>query len=512
METRPPTAIRILIAVGFAISCFALALFLWVAFGGPVPLASEGYQVQVPFDEATQLAEEADVRISGISVGKVKHIELGDDGQAEATLELDSQFAPIPSDTRATLRQKTLLGETYVELTPGSEETDALAEGGRLDPAQVAESVQIDEVFRTFDEPTRAAFQAWMQSQAAALRGRGQDLSAALGSLDPFAEEATKALRILDSDEQAVSGLISNGGEVFDALSERQGQLSGLIRSSKTVFETTAGRNAELEEIFRIFPTFLGESRQTLARLGEFAENTDPLVTQLRPAARELSPTLTDLGALSPDLQNFFVGFAKTIDASRDGLPALQDLLDDDLRPLFARVNPYFAEINSLLEVVGRYDQELTALLANGAAATNGGIDESGTLFHHLRTSAVFGPQTLASLPNRLRVERTNSYLAPLGYLDLPGGLDSFETRHCPGGSAGGDQALLNETDGNANGTPDIAEQFPGDLYNRLKKYAFANQVDSDGIPAPPCTQQPDVDSVGENSEQTQYLHAREKE
>ena len=160
METRPPTPIRILIAVGFAISCFALALFLWVAFGGPVPLASEGYRVTVPFDEATQLAQESDVRISGVSVGKVKQIELNDGGQAEATIELDSAFAPIPVDTQATLRQKTLLGETYVELSPGSDEAESLDEGGALPPAQVAESVQIDEVFRTFDEPTRQAFQA----------------------------------------------------------------------------------------------------------------------------------------------------------------------------------------------------------------------------------------------------------------------------------------------------------------------------------------------------------------
>src|SRR5688500_9532125 len=135
METRPPTAIRILIAVGFAISCFALALFLWVAFGGPVPLASAGYRVQIPFDEATQLAQESDVRVSGVSVGKVKAIELNEDGQAEATVEIDAAFAPIPSDSRATLRQKSLLGETYVELTPGSEEAEPLEEDGYLPAA-----------------------------------------------------------------------------------------------------------------------------------------------------------------------------------------------------------------------------------------------------------------------------------------------------------------------------------------------------------------------------------------
>src|SRR5919108_5034809 len=111
METRPPTVTRILVAIGFALSCFGLALFLWIAFGGPIPLKPEGYRFTVPFNEATQLAVESDVRISGVSVGKVKSIDLDNTGQAEATIELDSRYAPIPADTRAILRQKTLLGE-----------------------------------------------------------------------------------------------------------------------------------------------------------------------------------------------------------------------------------------------------------------------------------------------------------------------------------------------------------------------------------------------------------------
>ena len=51
------------------------------------------------------------------------------------------------------------------------------------------------------------------------------------------------------------------------------------------------------------FPTFLRETRTTTRRLSRFAEDTDPLVTQLRPAARELSPTLVSLGAVAPDLR-----------------------------------------------------------------------------------------------------------------------------------------------------------------------------------------------------------------
>src|SRR5436190_1327588 len=207
METRPPTVTRILVAIGFALSCFALALFLWIAFGGPLPLKSEGYRFTVPFNEATQLAVESDVRISGVSVGKVKAVDLGDNGLADATIQLDSQYAPIPEDTRAILRQKTLLGETYVELTPGSKSGPTLPEGDTLPAAQVSQAVQLDEIFRTFNDRTRDAFRVWMQGAADALHGRGADLSAAIAELDPFAEQTNRLLRILDSQHLAVHQL-----------------------------------------------------------------------------------------------------------------------------------------------------------------------------------------------------------------------------------------------------------------------------------------------------------------
>ncbi len=125
MQKQAPSIGRILVAVGFALSCFGLLLFLWVAFGGPIPLKPKSYQFSADFPEATTLAIEADVRIGGVSVGKVKTLELPDEGNAtRATIEIEPEFAPIAEDTRAILRQKTLLGETYIELTPGSK-TDA---------------------------------------------------------------------------------------------------------------------------------------------------------------------------------------------------------------------------------------------------------------------------------------------------------------------------------------------------------------------------------------------------
>src|SRR3954453_14297214 len=159
--------------VGFALSCFALLLFLWLAFGGPIPLKPKGYRFHASFGEATQLAKEADVRISGVSVGKVKDIQTDKrSGRSDATIELQPGYAPLPKDTKAILRQKTLLGETYVELTPGTKARGTIPEDGHLAAAQVSPTVELDEIFRAFDAKTRQAFQTWMETQAAGIKGR----------------------------------------------------------------------------------------------------------------------------------------------------------------------------------------------------------------------------------------------------------------------------------------------------------------------------------------------------
>ena len=181
MQKAAPSFGRIAVMAGFALSCFGLLLFLWIAFGGNIPLKPKGYRFTASFSEATQLAQEADVRISGVPVGKVKTIEPDKKtGRSDVVIQLDTRYAPLPSDAKAILRQKTLLGETYVELTPGSPSAKKIPEGGRLRASQVSPTVELDEIFRAFDEPH-------------ARRLRGVDADAGAG--DPRAAGATSTRR-----------------------------------------------------------------------------------------------------------------------------------------------------------------------------------------------------------------------------------------------------------------------------------------------------------------------------
>jgi virulence factor Mce-like protein len=429
MQKAAPSFGRIAVMAVFALSCFGLLLFLWLAFGGNIPLKPKGYRFTASFTEATQLAQEADVRISGVPVGKVKTIEPDKKtGRSDVVIQLESRYAPLPSDAKAILRQKTLLGETYVELTPGTPTAKAVPEGGRLGTAQISPTVELDEIYRSFDPRTRRAFQVWMQTQAQAIKGHGRDINDALGNLGPFAEDAGVAVDILNRQEGAVRRLIANTGVVFGALTERGDQLRGLIENSNLVFSTTAARDRELQESFVALPTFERESQVTLNRLNEFAEDTDPLVTQLRPAARELSPTLTALSALAPDLKALFRDLDKVITASRTGFPAAERILRD-LRPLLNQADPALRQLIPILEGLGYYKGELTAFFANTAAATQG-LDP-GTRLHYLRTTNPFNPENLAAYPRRLGSNRPNPYQLPGGYRKLPGGLEVYESRHC---------------------------------------------------------------------------------
>lgn len=433
MQKQAPTFGRLLIMVSFALSCFGLLLFLWLAFGGSVPLQPKGYRIHTSFSEATQLAKEADVRISGVSVGKVKDIVTDpNSGSSDATIELKARYAPLPKDSRATLRQKTLLGETYVELTPGSSRRGYVAEDGKLAAAQVSETVELDEIFRAFDPKTRRDFQAWMQNMAVATKGRGRDVSDALGTLSPFAEDTNELLKILNAQKGSVQALSRNTGQVFEALSERRGQLSSLITNSNRVFAVTARRNSELQETFTALPAFEKEATRTVNRLTSFAKSADPLITQLRPAARQLSPTLVQLSALSPDLKALFRDLDPVITASKRGLPATEKFLDE-LRPVLAAADPALAQLNPILSFVGLYKDELNSFFANTVASTQATTrpSNSKTNVHYLRTTNPLNLESLALYDKRLGSNRSNPYQLPRAYQNLSGGLPVFDDRTC---------------------------------------------------------------------------------
>ncbi len=415
MNTEGPTPAKLVVIAGFALTCFGLLLFLWLAFGGPIPLKPQGYRVQVAFTDAATLAVQADVRTAGVTIGKVVGKQLAPGGnQLLATLELDPKYVPMKADARAILRQKTLLGETYVEVTTGSRGAPGLKEGARLPDGRVKAAVEFDELLQIFDKPTRKAFRAWQASAAQAGAGRGRDLSDALGNLPVFAENAQDVADVLDDRRVALRELVRNTGQTFEELTRDEGALRTLVQRNDELFGELSARRDALASSIRIFPTFLDETKATLTRVRSFAVNTEPLIRDLGPVLDDLQPTLVSLRKLSPDLQNLFDNIDPLITAGDKGLPALSRILRG-LDPTLASAGPFLQQLNPLLRYLEYNQTKLSDFLAipastlGGIRATVPGSKSNG---HVLPQIIVTGAETLPAL-TRTKSNRGNAYIKP---------------------------------------------------------------------------------------------------
>jgi phospholipid/cholesterol/gamma-HCH transport system substrate-binding protein len=474
VNKNPPTLGRIGAMVAFTLSVFALLLFLWISFGGVLPLKAKGYRFKADFPEAVLLAKEADVRLAGVNVGKVKATELGPGGHTtRAEMEIDSRFAPVKVDTRAILRQKSLLGETYVELAPGEPDARSLPDGGTLARANVDDTVELDEVFRSFDPRTRRYFQEWLHDSGIASTGSfASDLNDSLGNAAPFFERGSDLLRPLADQQVALRRIVRDTGRVFHAVSRENGQLRGLVTNGEATFSALASRDDALAETFQILPTFLRETRTTAERLERFARNTDPLVRDLRQPATDLGPTVQDLGGLSPDLEKLFHAVHPLVSASATGVPAAQRFLEG-AEPVLESTHNFLSELNPILSYLSYSQDTVSQFLATGASALAGngvgGYKRTGTGEHYLPQVAIIDSRSLQQRSSRPFWERANSYIAPNAYpRAIPlGVIESFDCN-----PNGGEQRDASGVGGNAEPPCFVAPQqlFQDQQYPRLRR------------------------------------------
>lgn len=430
MGTKPPRLSAIMTAVVFALSCFCFTLFVWISFGGTVPFAAKGYRVHVLFGpEAANLTSNAQVRIAGVPVGKVVATDPKN-GRIDATLQLDSRYVPLPSDARALIRVKTLLGESFVALTPGSRSAPKLPDGGALPVSNVATAQQLDEVLGAFDAKTRASLKQFLGDLSKALEGRDEDLSAALGNVGPATERAAQLAVILDRQDRALRSVVRDSGTALRSLASRRADLRRLITSANDVFATTASRDRELTATVRALPAFLRQLRATSSDVEGAALDAAPLLHTLRPVASDVGPALAQTRALAPDLTRLVEGLDPIATAARKGLPALDRILRA-ARPLTDVLDPTGEQSIPVVELLGAFKQEIVTSVASLGASTQAATDYGpGTQpFHYLRFLTPFNNELFYGQSTRPGSNRANPYLAPGAMTKLATGLEAFDCR-----------------------------------------------------------------------------------
>jgi phospholipid/cholesterol/gamma-HCH transport system substrate-binding protein len=438
MATRAPKLGGLLAVIGFAISCVGLLIYMWSAFGGPIPLKPTGYEFTAYYRDATQLIPETDVRMAGVDVGHVVSVEQ--DGEIAKTLiEIDPEDAPIPADSRTILRRKTLLGEPFIQLIPGTPSDQGgrmLAENGELPVGQTDTSVDLDEALRTFNPQTRRDLRLVLNQLAIGVRDQGSDLNAALGNLEPTTEAGAGVFETLASQHRAVRTLVKDAGATLQALSERRGDLSELVSAGNSVLSATASRDRELRETVELLPPTLKQLRPTLDLARQVGVDAGPLLDELGPASRQLTPTISKLHDVAPDLRGFLNDLGPLLDAAPAGVPAFTHTLAA-ARPLTRELRPALQDAVPVVQWLTPYKKEVATWLTKLGTATESTAGAEGR--HILRVVIPLNMEGFGLYAGKpLGTNRHNPYAKP-GYLDEVGHpfLKAFDCENASGPDLG---------------------------------------------------------------------------
>lgn len=340
--------------------------------------------VYAEFVDASPLIVGNDVRLNGVSVGRVSSMGVRD-GVARVGLNLGTGALPLHTDARFTIRPVGLLGERFVALERGTPSAPVVPLGGTIPTSQTGKATDLDEVLDAVDRPTGTALAALVTSLGEGVRGHGGELDDAVAALAPAMQSTTRLASILRDQNTVLTRLIDSVEPVTGALAAERGrQLNRLVRTSDQILDVTASRQRSIDATLGALPGVLSDARGSLRQLSGAARTTTPTLAALR-------PTTDRLGRLSVELRRF----ARSADPA---LASVRPVLDQarrmihEARPVVAVLHQTGPDLSATARnarpVAVRLMDNLTNVLefVKGWALTTNGTDG---LAHYFRAHAV---------------------------------------------------------------------------------------------------------------------------
>jgi phospholipid/cholesterol/gamma-HCH transport system substrate-binding protein len=403
MNSRLPLRTVVAVTAFFAVS-LALFAFFMIRLGALPSPGVRTRSVEAVFANAEGLPAQADVLVHGVKVGTVSAIQVRAAGTTRVTLALSSGTPALHADASAAVGFKTPLGEPFVDLDPGHA-------AARLRSGVIASrsTVEIDDALGFLDAPGRANLRSALLTlgQGTAAPQASQQLNGTIAALAQSTESVGRLLGELRGQRSQLSGLVSNGRVVLDALSARAAELSSLTGDARTTAAALALQRSSLQRVIDRLPGLLGAARGTLY-------DSEPLIAQATPLAGELqaaAPSLTSaLRALPATVSGFeqVLGSAGALRSSV--IPALAELraLGGPAATGLRLLGPALADVVPVAQYLGPRGRTIAAWFANTADLGSHG-DAKGDW---ARFFVMFDPATLTG--TKLGgAPRGNSYTGP---------------------------------------------------------------------------------------------------
>ena len=253
------------------------------------------------FTDASGLVSNSDVRIAGVTVGKITAIEVTDAGNAQVRFTVqENEF--VPSSVRAVVKYANLIGDRYLSLerTAGAP-NEELRPGATIPNERTEPALNLTVLFQGF----KPLFQGLRPEQVNQLAGEiVRTLQGQGGTVDQLLAHTASLTNTIADRDRVIGQLIDNLNNVLETVASRDNQLSTLIgRLQQLVTGLARDRDAvgsAIESMSRL-------SQSVAGLLGEAREPLDKNIEHLGGLARNLakgSDTIDRVLGNMPELLN----------------------------------------------------------------------------------------------------------------------------------------------------------------------------------------------------------------
>jgi phospholipid/cholesterol/gamma-HCH transport system substrate-binding protein len=285
-------------AVGALVAAIVLVGLILFAGGGV-----GGYTVKARFLNAGQLVKGNPVQVGGVAIGSVKGIHITDDGQAEITMSIDGDHAPLRQGTRAEIRQfsQSGLANRYVDLSLPPNTDQKIPDGGVIPTDKTVTQVDLDELYNTLDARTRKALQDFFKGSAAQWHDQAAEANVGFEYLNPALSTSRRLFNELTKDTPLLQRFLVDSSRMVTALASRRDDLAGLIGNLNDTTRALGSQKEALAESIGRLPPFMRRANTTFVDLRSTLDAVDPLVEASKPVAKRLGPFLSQARAFAAD-------------------------------------------------------------------------------------------------------------------------------------------------------------------------------------------------------------------
>ncbi|HVW43596.1 MAG TPA: MlaD family protein [Amycolatopsis sp.] len=274
-----------------------------------------------------------EVRIAGVTVGRIDSAGLAPNGNAHLVLSLDPGH-PVYSNATAVLRTKSPLNVQYIELNPGGPPAQLMPPGGTIPASRTQRAVEPYELLDKLDDRTRTALTTLLDESDVALADAPQQLPAGLQATDAAVTSFQPVVTQLQTRRDTIAKLVTALSQISTAAGQDDTRLADLASSLQQTLGTLAQHDDKLSA--------------TLGQLPGFTQDLSHSMTSVSDLTKQLDPTLNALHAASNDLPSALSRLSQTVDSAggliKDAKPVV-----DKAKPVVADLRPVSGDLHQAL-------------------------------------------------------------------------------------------------------------------------------------------------------------------